>query len=275
MYGLSQNGRFRCEIVDPPEEHPPGERVAQLLVDELRRQELAPSDIDNWRDSGWSFDVATGTLPGERSALMLARMGASSRWSKRGGFHFDRDSDDDPVFVNEVVGLVRGAVTIAAPKSVFIVKIDSWFGPRWLSFSCKMMGAFGVSYLDELVIPPFVPRRVRSERSYEWVGDHFVETYGTPPLHIWQTSEANKGRRLKDMHPHAAMFWWTGNTRSTGRGALMAYLPTPDGHTNWYAELRLDGEWKFGRLLGVGGDALRALRYLRPLAGSPGLSPPG
>jgi hypothetical protein len=112
---------------------------------------------------------------------------------------------------------------MSAPKSVFIVKIDSWFGPRWLSFSCKVMGAFGVSYLDDLVIPPFVPRRVMSQRSYERAGDHLVEVHGATPLHIRQSSEANLRRRLKGRHPHAALFWWSGNTRSTGRGALMVY----------------------------------------------------
>jgi hypothetical protein len=185
-------------------------------------------------------------------------MAVSSRRSKtRGGFHFERDGDDDPGFVSEVVGLVRGAVAMSAPNSVFIVKIDSWFGPRWLSFSCKMMGAFGVSYLSELVIPPFVPRRVMSQRSYDRAGDHFVEVHGAAPLHVRQSSEANLRRRLKDMHPNAALFWWSGNTRSTGRGALMAYLPTPEGHTDWYAELRRDGEWKFGRRLGVGAPRSR------------------
>jgi hypothetical protein len=192
-------------------------------------------------------------------------MAVSSRRSRtRGGFHFDRDGDDDPGFVSQVVGLVRGAVALSAPKHVFIVKIDSWFGPRWLSFSCKMMGAFGVSFLDELVIPPFVPRRVKSQRSYDREGDHFVEVHGATPLHVRQTSEANLRRRLKVSYPQAAFFWWSGSTRSTGRGALMVYLPTPEGHTNWYAELRHEGDWKFGRLLGVRAPQLSALRQMQP-----------
>ena len=122
------------------------------------------------------------------------------------------------------------------------------------------MGAFGVAFPEELVIPPFVPNRVAAQRSHQRVGATFVEVPGGPALHIDQSSEANARRKLRDSHPHAALFWWTGNTRESGRGALMAYLLTPDGHAGWYAELRRDVNWGFASLRGVGVAELRAFQ---------------
>ena len=82
----------------------------------------------------------------------------------RATFQFDQDAGDDASFVNEVAALVEGAVELAEPEAVLIVKIDSWFGSRWLGFSHKAMGAFGVANGTPLVIPPFVPNRVVSGR---------------------------------------------------------------------------------------------------------------
>jgi hypothetical protein len=173
---------------------------------------------------------------------------------------FDQNTEDDPGFLREVAALVQGAIEVSAPTTVVIVKIDTWFGANWLGFSHKVMGAFGVSFPTELVIPPFVPNRVVYERIYERAGASFSEKIGGLPIHIEQTSEANARRKLSDLHSGAALFWWTGNTRHSGRGALMAYLPTPDGHTGWYAELQRNVDWGFGALRGVGISELRALR---------------
>jgi hypothetical protein len=77
---------------------------------------------------------------------------------------FDQDVGDDAEFLSEVEAVVQGAVEVSKPATVAVVKIDSWFGPKWLGFSHKVMGAFGVVFPGDLVIPPFVPNRVLSER---------------------------------------------------------------------------------------------------------------
>ncbi len=43
--------------------------------------------------------------------------------------------------------------------------------------------------------------------------------------------------------PGRAAFWWSGNTRSNGRGALMAYLPSE----YWYAAYRRTDRWVLGQ----------------------------
>jgi len=179
-------------------------------------------------------------------------------------FHFDQDAGDDPGFVNEVAGLVQGAIVTSAPDAAVIVKVDSWFGSKWLGFSHKVMGAFGVAYPEDLVMPPFVPNRVVIQRNYNREGAAFVQVFDALPLHVEQRSEANARRRLRDSHPNAALFWWTGDTLQSGRGALMAYLPATDGHLGWYAELRRKGRWVFGQLRGIGGAELRALQARAP-----------
>ena len=158
---------------------------------------------------------------------------------------------------------------------VVVVKIDAWFEIKWLGFSHKVQGAFGLSVLDDLVVPPFVPNRVVSERSYKRAGSGFAEAAGGPRLHVDEPSEANARRKLRDSHPSAALFWWTGNTRASGRGALMAYLPTADGHTGWYTGLKRDGGWGFVDLHGVGVAQLRALEagVADPVASGDGAGP--
>ena len=47
------------------------------------------------------------------------------------------------------------------------------------------------------------------------------------------------------------MFWWSGDSRRNARGLLMAYLPTPEGHTGWYAELRKVEEWRPAKTLRI------------------------
>jgi hypothetical protein len=175
-------------------------------------------------------------------------------------FHFDQHAGDDADFVREVVGAIEGAVRLSTPGVVLLVKIDSWFGPKWLGFSHKVLGALGVAALEDLVVPPFVPNRVVAQRSYHRVDPDYIEVPDEPPLHVHQSSEANAHRKLRDLHPQAALFWWTGNTRQSGRGALMAYLPASGGHTGWYAELQRGTRWSFASLRGVGLPELRALQ---------------
>jgi hypothetical protein len=47
-------------------------------------------------------------------------------------FYFDQDAGDDSGFINEIAALVQGAVDASAPEVVLIVKIDSWFGSKWV-----------------------------------------------------------------------------------------------------------------------------------------------
>ena len=157
-----------------------------------------------------------------------------------------RKRTDDPSYVGKVQRIVNGAVAMCAPDSVSLVRLDGWFGPRWFGFSHKIMGAFGVSYLDTLVVPPFVPKRVTQERTYRKTDSSFVIEHGERPIHISQTSDENRHRNIHKLYPRRAFFWWSGGSAESGRGVVMAYLPAPDSHIGWYAGLVKEGEvWRW------------------------------
>ena len=157
---------------------------------------------------------------------------------------FDLDDKDDIDFVHAVQPIVEGVVRIVEPAELYLVKIDSWFGDKWLGFSNKVLGAFGIQYRKTLRVPPFVPARVVSERFYRRGVTSSYDLHTSASLHVEQSSEDNARRRMSVVCPDAAIVWWTGTTRSNQRGALMAYLPTPDGHSGWYAELKKVEGWR-------------------------------
>ena len=69
-------------------------------------------------------------------------------------------------FVHEVRAIVAGVLHVVAPAAYYLVKLDSWFGDKWLGFSNKLMGTAAVHYHRTLRVPPFVPARVISQRFF-------------------------------------------------------------------------------------------------------------
>lgn len=61
----------------------------------------------------------------------------------------DKDSTDDPTYVDKVCRLISGALTVCSPESLSILRLDGWFGPRWLGFSHKVMGHAQAQHLGQ------------------------------------------------------------------------------------------------------------------------------
>lgn len=71
---ISQNARFEVRSpTDPEFPHPPGAGLARLLFEELPNVGWITSDLENWRDCGWSFIVSSS-----QATLLIAL----SRWKK-------------------------------------------------------------------------------------------------------------------------------------------------------------------------------------------------
>lgn len=166
------------------------------------------------------------------------------------GLDLDLGQDDDVGFVEPVRAIIRGVLRMVEPDELYLVKIDSWFGDKWLGFSNKLMGAAGIQHRVTLRVPPFVPARVVSERFLRHTskGD-YIEANTTVRLHVEQASEENARRLMSVVCPKAAVFWWSGCTRANQRGALMAYLPTTEGHNGWYAEFKKVDDWRPAKTL--------------------------
>ena len=166
-------------------------------------------------------------------------------------FPLETDDNDAPEFISLAASLVEGGSKESRASSSVVVKIDTWFGQRWLRFSHKVVGAFGVASRN-LVIPPFVPNRVVVQQQLASLDGTWAQVAKPlPALHLEQRSSQNAQRRLSSIGPAAAFFWWSGLSLPNGRGSLMAYLPTPEGHVSWYIEARADLGWRAGVAKGI------------------------
>jgi hypothetical protein len=75
---ISQNARFSGEAAADAEfEHPPGASIARLLRDAIAKRGWEVSEIDNWRDGGWSI---TCCRPASKLQLVIAKMVVGEEW---------------------------------------------------------------------------------------------------------------------------------------------------------------------------------------------------
>lgn len=141
------------------------------------------------------------------------------------------DTKDDVAFT----AFVDGLLAMFAPQvtHVFLVRVDNWFGPKWLGFSAKVSGAFGVARRDgAAVIPPFKPSRIISERRFVRGQEQWV--WRGPVIHRDQTSSANLDRELADIADDALFVWFSGNTLANGRGSVLVASTPGTQRDVWY-----------------------------------------
>jgi hypothetical protein len=169
--------------------------------------------------------------------------------------NLELDANDDADFGRAIHAAVLGVLRLSKPPEVYVAKVDSWFGSKWLAFSHKALGALGIASSD-LRVPPFVPSRVVYERYFARADEDYVAAPSPLVLHIRQTSSANAARRISSLCPRAALFWWSGSTHTTGRGALMGYIPASGGHASWYCELTRKTQWCSGDMKGITSNEL-------------------
>ena len=166
-------------------------------------------------------------------------------------------------FVARVQDVVNGAAKLHRPSEFTVIRVDNWFGSRWLEFSGKMIGAIGVR-MKTLTFPPFVPSRLHSAGRF--VRDESLNQYskieGGRSPHRWQTSSQNLHYRPSEVAPKGAYFWFSGQSGSNGRGALMAYISTPDDWWAWYAGFMADHDWRAIQTIGITEKELRDLEVV-------------
>jgi uncharacterized protein (DUF4415 family) len=176
-------------------------------------------------------------------------------------------SDDDPEFVHTVAKAINGMLRRCSPKNIALIKIDNWFGSRWLGFCGTIcFGKYaraGVSvrpsYLDHkhLTIPPFVPERVVSQRRF--AGPEFRETDAGKLIHMQIPSKLALRRKVAVEEPETALAWYSGNTIANGRGSLMVYLPDGSSYCAWFVDLEHRESWQITEARGISPDEFSLL----------------
>lgn len=139
---------------------------------------------------------------------------------------------DSAEFMKKVQALVVGVARDYMPARLYVIRIDNWFGPKWMHFAGKFSAGKG-AYLGVhkriLHVPPFVPHRVVAERVF--AGPNYDETVARPPLHIECTSELALTRRIADVDKEAAFVWFSSESEVQKRGSITVYLPFAFGPT--------------------------------------------
>jgi hypothetical protein len=165
------------------------------------------------------------------------------------------DEDDAPKFIAKVQDLADGLLRTHAPPAVVIIKIDNWFGPKWLKFSGKALGALGV-WKKRLTIPPFVPNRVLSQATY--AGASYDEIVVRKPIHVPTKGMMTLKRYVADVAPGVAIIWYSGRSGKSGQGSMMAYVPTTDDYLPLYVRWVIRDSWRVSQAIGIAAeDVLR------------------
>ena len=161
----------------------------------------------------------------------------------------DAASDDDPSFLKEIFPVIKGALKCYEPDQVYLIKIDNWFDSKWAWFGGKVLGALGIHTFAKLVIPPFVPNRVKRQTYLvkSAKAPHQFDEQEAEPLHIEQASSNNFGRALKQNYSSAVFIWYSGNTLENRRGSLMVYWVKDGMAFGWHAALKEKEKWMLGK----------------------------
>lgn len=146
-----------------------------------------------------------------------------------------------------------GAIAAYEPLRLHIVEVRDWFGPNWLGFEGKVLGAAGVHSRDRepLIVPPFHPNRIRDARWYERASLHQPWTsVDRPPLNIEQTSEANLRRPFDRIAGPRTVAVWLGGDMDALRCSLL--YATRDGDAAaWYADVHAGTDQSQPTLAGI------------------------
>jgi hypothetical protein len=133
---------------------------------------------------------------------------------------------DSAEFMKTVQALVVGVARDYMPARLYVIRIDNWFGPKWMHFAGKFSvgkGAYLGVHKTTLHVPPFVPHRVVAERVF--AGPDYDETVARQPLHIECASTLALTRRIADIDGDAAFVWFSSASEAQECGSIMVYLP--------------------------------------------------
>jgi hypothetical protein len=133
---------------------------------------------------------------------------------------------DSAEFIEKARAIAIGVAQEYDPAHLYVIRIDNWFGPKWMHFAGKFTAGKGAAigvHKARLRVPPFVPSRVVGQRVF--VGPDFEEMVTVDPLHIEIPSKIALQRRIADIDKEAAFVWFSGESEAPKRGSVMVYLP--------------------------------------------------
>ncbi len=161
----------------------------------------------------------------------------------------DLNKHDDPQFIGLVSNILHSCIDRYHPADVYVVEIDHCFDRKWQRFSGKALGLIG-TWNRRLVIPPFDPRRVVSQRYYRsnMPPSDSYHLATARPLHIEQSGGDSALRRLAQVSESGIFLWYSGETMNTNQASVLVYQIDASGTSDWLASFTRKGQWKLNRV---------------------------
>jgi hypothetical protein len=160
----------------------------------------------------------------------------------------DTEENDALGFIVQIEALASALLRAYRPAKLMLVKLDNWFGPRWLTFSTWVPARREGFLAKHLDFPRFVPNRVEWQRKF--VAPLYDEVASGEPLH----RSLDWVRQMSDMPRQTAYLWFSGNSRKTLSGSAMVYLPVNERYRVWYASWNRRKVWQLLRTHGIPHD---------------------
>ena len=135
---------------------------------------------------------------------------------------------------DDVDRLLRSTLCYAQQSRAIEVRLTRWFGQKWLGFSHKSHGCFGVHSIDDLRVPPFVDEGMRAF-SVSVEGDTLLRSERTASIHVLQKSDDNKTRLMRDLFARETLFWFGAEGE---RLSMLAYVWNKERHVPLYVGLK-------------------------------------
>ena len=166
--------------------------------------------------------------------------------------HIEIAELDDEGFIEIIQRFVNTCLRQNEPESFFIIKVDHWFDFKWKGFQGKMLGAVGSWNSEQLRLPPFIPDRIITQSFYVKAKNGY-QLSESELLHTYRSSGENitgYGRIYGTGQPRL-FFWFSGETKATQRGSLMAYFVDENKMRSIYVSFLRKTEWSVYKTNGL------------------------
>lgn len=159
---------------------------------------------------------------------------------------------DAPEFIAKVNLLLNSLLNEHQPKDVYMIRIDNWFGEKWVTFSGKVLGALEV-WNQNLVIPPFHPNRVLEESNFQKSedGTFHLRQIEQKKIHRLQASSDNLSRKISAVSKDGLFLWFSSQSKTNQRGSAMAYVVKNVEFREVYLELAAGKTWHISESIGL------------------------
>ncbi|HYV92336.1 MAG TPA: hypothetical protein VE978_11150 [Chitinophagales bacterium] len=161
-----------------------------------------------------------------------------------------RDANDNPQFISNIEKIIWDRIQKWEPKDLYLTRIDNWFDDKWMKFSGTTMHEISIWYAD-VTVPPFHPNRVESCEFYQYNNGGYVLQVLNKKLHIEQWSQDNFKRRISGFTRNGIFFWYSGNSNSNDKGALMCYFVKDNECFTFYILLSGNKGWNVNKTNGI------------------------